>query len=101
MELGIGDQLPELVYGVRFQEPLRLIFAPRMTPVPTATATGTMPKFVGLGREAPVEVAEPEENGVVRGLGVYVWSSFVASPDEDGGDVQCVQNVGSVCDEPP
>lgn len=39
-----------------------------MTPVPTATATGTVPKFTGLGCE--VTPGAPDENGVGRGDGV-------------------------------
>ena len=40
-------------------------------PVPAATRTGTVPKFVGRGRvDVVVEVGDPDEYGVVRALGV-------------------------------
>jgi len=64
----MSDQLPELVPVVRFHDPLRLSLAPRMTPVPTATATGTVPKPTGRVRGA-LEVGVPLENGVTRGVG--------------------------------
>jgi len=43
-----------------------------MTPVPTAIATGTIPKFVGRGRDVGVGVfdAVPDENAVRRAAGV-------------------------------
>jgi hypothetical protein len=89
MELCIA-QLPELELDVRFHEPLRLSLAPRTTPVPTAMATGTIPKPVGRGR-VELEDAVPEENAVVRGLGVYVWTSFVETVLD--GELQCDQKV--------
>jgi hypothetical protein len=86
------------VLEVRFHEPLRLSLAPRITPVPTATATGIMPKPMGRGRGVLVAAA-PLENGVVRGRGTYVWTSFVDRLL--GGAFQCVQNFACDDGEPP
>ena len=49
-------------------------------PVPAATRTGTVPKFVGRGREDEaddVDAGDPDEYGVVRALGVYEAATVV------------------------
>jgi hypothetical protein len=62
----------------RFHEPLREYRAPITTPVPAATSTGMVPKFVGRGRVLAVVVGgEPDEYGVGRDFGVYEAATVV------------------------
>jgi hypothetical protein len=50
---------------LRVHDPLRLIFAPKITPVAAATTTGTNPNVGGLGG-----VIEPEDAPVENGPGL-------------------------------